>query len=584
MKKNKKVKITDKKNKKSSRNLKISTKIFLGFMLMLIMLIFISLFGLKNIRSIKNNMTIVVEDNFKASNYLYEIKNNVLKINSEMLLISNEDNKHQIIQIEDRIKNNIKQIENSINEYDKVNLTDKEKSEVTNLKSLIDRYMLKRDEVAENVKKYDYKSANKTFTQSTIIREDMESKLDSMLSEKEKFAYSNYEKSIDSYDNSIKVSFINIGVAIIISIIIAFIIIKGISKQIAQINEVSNELKEGNLSYEIKDYKEDEIGHAINSLIRAKNQIRVVIKDINKNSSEIESSSKKLAKISDTVNQRVVIIRESANQISIGAEQLSSTTEEINASTSEITLTSENLYKKARESDKTSKEIKEKAIRIKANGLESVEIAKEIYKDKHEKINQAIKKGEVVKDIKVISEAIASIANQTNLLALNASIEAARAGEHGRGFAVVAEEIKKLAEESLGNVGSIQKIIIEVQDAFKNLSLNSNEVLDFIEEKVYPDYKLLIDTAESYEKDSYVISDMVAEISGATKFMLENLNQVAYAIENISATAEESSAGAQEIANSIWELSEDVQELSLTSTSQDKLADRMNKLINKFIV
>jgi methyl-accepting chemotaxis protein len=44
-----------------------------------------------------------------------------------------------------------------------------------------------------------------------------------------------------------------------------------------------------------------------------------------------------------------------------------------------------------------------------------------------------------------ITGAIRSITEQTNLLSLNATIEAARAGEHGRGFAVVAQEVKQLS-------------------------------------------------------------------------------------------------------------------------------------------
>ena len=68
---------------------------------------------------------------------------------------------------------------------------------------------------------------------------------------------------------------------------------------------------------------------------------------------------------------------------------------------------------------------------------------------------EAARGGEVVKATASAMKQIAGkigiiddIAYQTNLLALNAAIEAARAGEHGKGFAVVAAEVRKLAERS----------------------------------------------------------------------------------------------------------------------------------------
>lgn len=64
-----------------------------------------------------------------------------------------------------------------------------------------------------------------------------------------------------------------------------------------------------------------------------------------------------------------------------------------------------------------------------------------------------------------IVNVIETIANQTNLLALNASIEAARAGEKGRGFAVVADEVRQLADRTKSSTGSIQGMILDLQQS-----------------------------------------------------------------------------------------------------------------------
>lgn len=140
---------------------------------------------------------------------------------------------------------------------------------------------------------------------------------------------------------------------------------------------------------------------------------------------------------------------------------------------------------------------------------------------------------------------IEEIARQTNMLSLNASIEAARAGEHGKGFAVVASEVGKLAERSRQAAGEIS-----------SLASDSLTVAESAGEKL-----------EAMVPDILRTSDLIQEISVATREQDSGASQINEAILALDMTAQQNASLAEEFSATSEELSG--RSAAVAETAQD---------------
>ena len=309
-----------------------------------------------------------------------------------------------------------------------------------------------------------------------------------------------------------------------------------------------------------------------------------MVNDIHKSSFSLFESNTKVSSLVDTIDNKMEVVNSATRTIANEVEQLTAVSEEVNASTSEIKDKVENLSNVAENHAKEAENIKEKAVKVRIQGEQAVENAKNIYSEKINNVTKAIEQGKIVDEIKIMAEAIAGVSEQTNFLALNAAIEADRAGEAGKGFAVVAEEVKKLAEESGDNVKKIQIIIEDVKQAFDNLSEQSKGLLSFLEVDVNRDYKLLIETAKSYEEDSTLITAMSQNVRDVSKSINEVINQISQGIEVVSKTALETSSKSQAIIENVDEVGTQVEDIILQVQEESKLSEELEEVVNVYTI
>ena len=172
--------------------------------------------------------------------------------------------------------------------------------------------------------------------------------------------------------------------------------------------------------------------------------------------------------------------------------------------------------------------------------------------------------GQQAEAIGAIMTVIEDIADQTNLLALNAAIEAARAGEAGRGFAVVADEVRKLAEKTMGATKEVGDSIRSIQQVAKS----NIDAMDGTVEKIAAATDL---SARSGEMLQAIVSGVEASA--------DRVQSIATAAEQQSATSEEINQSIEEINQIALDTSQAVSEAAAAAEELAEQAHQLNGII-----
>jgi len=331
------------------------------------------------------------------------------------------------------------------------------------------------------------------------------------------------------------------GAAVLIGLLIAFFIARGIIGPLSGLTSGMKELAGGNFGVVLPGLdRKDEVGDMaqavetfkVKAAEKAREEAEVKVKQDLVAAQQRKADMIKLADTFESAVGKIIeTVSSASTELEASASTLTSTAERAQELTTMVAAASEEASTNVQSVASATEELTSSVNEISRQVQESSRMAGDAV-DQARKTNDRV--GELSKAaarIGDVVELINTIAGQTNLLALNATIEAARAGEAGRGFAVVASEVKALAEQTAKATGEIGQQIAGIQAA-------TQESVNAIRE--------ISGTIEKLSEISSTIAAAVEEQGAATQEISRNVQQAAQGTQQVSTHITDVQRGASE--------------------------------------
>jgi methyl-accepting chemotaxis protein len=569
---------------------KLSTKliILIPVFILGIFSIISNVMSVSNIRNVNRSAVQISEVSLKNVSGLAEIQKQTQDIHNLGLSHIIAVDLDSMIQLVEKIRSQEDALEKDLESY-KIYVTPDTKKEYNDIKKNYEELKYECANVmafsAAGKSEDAYELANGKISKCA---DAIESDIESIKKIVNQDADAQRQKLTSAYHSSIGTSVVTIliSIAALFSAMVAVLrwVIYPLTNTNREINEIISGIdnRQGDLTRRVTITNNKEVasvGGGINAFMA---KLQEIFRMISSNSRDLEGVVNEVRESVQTSNGSVSDLSALTEELSATMQDISDNASRINENTESVAGEVKSIAEKTIEINQYTKEMKEHAEAMEHAARENMDTTGAKVNDIVSVLSQAIEDSNSVNQVDNLTNDILNIASQTNLLALNASIEAARAGDAGKGFAVVASEISQLAaasQEAANNIQSINAIVIT---AVHNLADNANGLVEYMNEKILPEFQKFVESGGAYHDKATFIESVMADFEAKTDSLQNSMDEIANSVNTISHAIEEGVSGVVSAADSTQVLVSDMDKISKKMDENFAIAEGLKKETSVF--